>query len=328
MKDEYSCNNGPVFIVGMNGSGTTMLADCLGNHPDLYVFPYETRILPHFISRMKFYGNLSEESSRRKLANALGRSFAFWRANNNKQVILDDESLKQPGFSGVVDSLYRYFSASEGKTRWGDKSPMYLQHVSLLATHFPEARFVHIYRDGRDVAQSFHRRWKKDPRRTIYRWKKIVGTGLDQGHGLGSHRYMKVKYESLTADPEAQMKEICEFLALDFDPSLLVSSMRQMDPEIQTDTIIHNTGKWREYFTEKQKEELELIAGRFLCELGYAVTKTPGNVDPPASRLYWWELCDHLQLTRFQLENYGIRYLPIYFRKTISALLQRITNLY
>jgi hypothetical protein len=280
------------------------------------------------MSKASSFGDLSEFDARRKLADALGRSFPFWRENNMEPVVLKNEALNRPGFSGVVESIYRYFADSRGKTRWGDKSPMYLQHIGLLARYFPEARFIHIYRDGRDVAQSFHRRWRKGPQRTIYRWKKIIQKGRVQAMELRPSRYMEVSYEAVTAAPEVHMRLICDFLDLEFDSSVLKSSMGQMDPKIKVDRIIENREKWKGYFSNKLLRDLELIAGSYLNDLGYETVNVPGDLNPSKARLLFWTCKDHLQYVRYQVQSYGVARAPIYFRKMLSSIIQNRTNYY
>lgn len=324
-----TCGNGPTFIVGMNGSGTTMLVDSLGNHPDLYVFPWESCVLPYFISRLSQFGDLDKLSSRRKLADALGKSWAFWFTNKRKPVILKDSELNQPGFSGVVDDIFMHFAKAEGKFRWAEKTPMYLQHIEVLSQQFPDARFIHIYRDGRDVAQSFHRRYMKEPRWTIYRWKKILKMGRAQGQKLGSSRYLEVRYETLTNNPQHQIEMICDFLDLKYYPSLCQASFRHITSDNKIESILPNSKKWLSYFSTEQLKQLELIAGDFLEELGYPVNTVKGSVNPYKWQLIWWEINDRLISTRNQFNSRGgLRYIPRFTRKVVSALRQRRTNSY
>jgi hypothetical protein len=53
----------PVFIVGMNGSGTTMMLDHLGRHPELFGFKTETYILPHYLLVEAKYGDLKVDGN-------------------------------------------------------------------------------------------------------------------------------------------------------------------------------------------------------------------------------------------------------------------------
>ena len=323
--------NGPVFILGMNGSGTTMLADCLSNHPDLYIFPRETRVLPYFFSKIESYGDLSELSVRRKLADDIGKIDPFRIVNKHKPLTLEDNELKDPGFSGVINSIFMHFAKASGKNRWGEKSPMHLQHISLLAKIFPHAKFLHIYRDGRDVAQSFNRRWKKNPYRTIYRWKEVLKFGRSQGLLLGTTMFMEVKYEDLTEKPEQELKKICTFLNLEFHSAVCrtygsMHSERHMDPAKRTSSIIQNSEKWKEYFSTKQIAALENIAGEYLLELGYATVTVLGDINPNPWKLKLWHVSESVKGTLNYFRKYGLNYAPMYFAKMFSTMKQDRTN--
>lgn len=319
-----------IFVVGINGSGTTMLADALGKHPDLYMFPPETRILPYLIER---YPNsiLRDLLARRALARALGQSKAFWQWNNNRPFLLSDEVLAPlSDFASIADAMYSHFARMEGKQRWGDKTPMYLQHIDILAQTFPDARFIHIYRDGRDSAQSFHRRWKQAPARTIFRWKKAVALGREQGQRLGSTRYLELRYEELTADPESWMRRICTFADLVFHPAVLSSSMHHMDEAIRQvaqGRIVQNSSKWCTYFTADQIDELEQIAGKVLFSLGYTV-KLQGDRDLTSAQLLRLRWHDWLHLSIYHMTDLGVKGLIPFYLMVRDALMQNKVNKY
>ena len=98
-----------IFVIGVNGSGTTMLAESLGRHPELYMFPQETRVLPYLVKR---YPNtaLRDFAMRRTLANVIGQTRSFWRCNGNRPLVLSDEVIKSlDDFEGVVDSFLFVF---------------------------------------------------------------------------------------------------------------------------------------------------------------------------------------------------------------------------
>jgi hypothetical protein len=315
----------------MNGSGTTMLADCLSRHNDLYVFPLETRVLPHFLNTLKSYGDLSKLPCRRALADQLGRCRAYWQTNGKKPVVLHDAQLSEPGFIGVVNALYFYFSNQCGKSRWADKTPMYVQHMTALKNRIPDARFLHIYRDGRDAAQSFHRRWRRSPSHTIYRWKRIIQLARAQGEALGSHHYMEIKYESLTENPYHYMKSICAFLDLSFSPNILQSSMpyfQSSEIESTSGTILSNSGKWSTYFSTREITELELIAGKVLAELDYEIISDPGDVNPSRNQLYRWKLLDRFWNTVLMYRYGGIAVTGMFLRRAKESLMQDHTNTY
>lgn len=298
-----SFDAGPVFVVGVNGSGTTMLADALGNHPALYMLPRETRVLPGLLQRYGVSAPLTAED-RRGLVDELRRSKAFWRENGDQAVVLDEQEYQGArNAAEAIAALYLHMARREGKQRWGDKTPMYVQHLALLAQAFPAARFVHVVRDGRDCAQSFHRRWKLSPLRSVWRWKKAVATGRQQGLLLGPARYMELRYEDLTADPEHWMRRVCGFLELPFAAEVLKSRMRYFDPNSEragAGAMVPNSQRWRSYFDARQIARLEAVAGRMLHESGYPA-QTLGDVDPPAWTLAALKWTDWARMTSMHL---------------------------
>ena len=323
-------NKDQIFVVGVNGSGTTMLANALGENPELYMLPWETRVLPYLANRYPD-SNLRDLSVRRALADTLGSSKAFWRCNGNRSLVLpDDELASLHDFASIVDAMYSHMARLEGKQRWGDKTPMYLQHIDILARAFPSARFIHIYRDGRDSAQSFHRRWRQTPSRTIFRWKKSLALGREQGQRLGSARYFELSYEELTVDPENWMRRVCSFADLDFYPKMLNSSMQYMDDnarQLAQGRMIQNSNKWNVYFNSEQIDELEQIAGKMLADLGYVV-KLQGDKDLSSARLFWLKWTDWAYLSIRHITLFGVKGLIPFFLRMRDAFMQNKANKY
>ena len=172
-----------------------MLRDHLANHSWIYGFPAETRSLPYFIKHQHEYGDLKDEENFRRLWQDLTKSVS-------KRADLFPADLPLPDISatfcgGHFHHIMRHLARAEGKRIWCEKTPMYVHHLTLLGKAFPDARFIHIIRDGRACAASFHRRWKFNPIRTIARWKQAVRDGRQQGQSLGE-RYLEIRYEAFT----------------------------------------------------------------------------------------------------------------------------------
>jgi Sulfotransferase family len=285
-----------VFIVGMNGSGTTMLLEHLANHPKLFGFPTETRFLPYFVRNEGKYGDLADDANYLRLWTDMSRLVGHAAVGDPRQII--ERESRSPGprsAAAVFDRLMSRFAVASGKQAWCEKSPMYVLHLALLGHAFPEARFIHIIRDGRDCAASFHRRWRFHPIRTIYRWKKAVSAGRVQGGGLGA-RYREVRYEEVTASPEHEFREICEFLGIEFEPSILVTARPRSEMSgSSSNNVVLNVRSFKEYFPRGELERMERVAGRYLTELGYACDNSSGDDDPPSSALRWWQFKDDLR---------------------------------
>lgn len=281
----------PVFVVGMNGSGTTMLLDCLGRHPALYAFPEETRLIPYLMAREASYGNLSVDANFERLWNDVRSLPVFREENGNEPVPLPaDWRDRARSLASILDAVFLHFAAAAGKRRWAEKTPQHVQHIKPLAAMFPGARFLHVIRDGRDCAVSFHRRWYRQPELTIYRWKKVVAMGGEQGREIGPSRYMEVRYEDLTERPEPAFRAVCRFLDLPFDPAVLESSQPWLVADRSADVtgLRPNSGKWEHYFSARTRARLEGISGSMLARCGYPTSRPSGDVDLSSwQRRYW-----------------------------------------
>lgn len=313
----------PVFIVGMNGSGTTMLADSLGFHPKLYMFPFEVLLLPYLVKKARAVLDLGQIEMRRRIGNELCASKPFWHANGRKPLVLADDNFARPGLDATIDAVFMHFAAAAGKRRWGEKSPMNLLHMELLASVFPQAQFVHIVRDARDAAQSFHRRYGFVPEETVYRWKRAVRAGRAAGRRLGADRYLELRYEELTASPEAWMRRVCGFLDLPFDPVLLSSSMRMTGGAMRgkENRIMRNSGKWRDYFSPADVVRLESYAGKALADLGYPTT-LQGDADPSRLRRLAWRVSGIWRRTYLHFRQWGWAGVRGYLKRIPASIKQ------
>ena len=325
----------PVFVVGMNGSGTTMLLDCLGRHPALYAFPRETRLIPYLIAREQTYGDLDVDTNFRKLWDDVRNLAVFRQVNGGEPVPLPANWRDYPrALAPILDATFTYFAAGQGKPRWCEKTPQHVQHIVALAQRFPSARFIHVIRDGRDCAVSFHRRWLRQPELTVFRWKKVVGSGREQGRQLGSARYLEVHYEDLTTTPEDSLRRICVFLGLGFHAEMLDSAQPYLQPVVDGATrgLQRNSGKWHGYFSPRTIENLERIAGRTLAACGYATHLPEADRDVAAWRRKYWSTLETLR--QYAREIYrkltGDLQRPwhVILRKPLTALRQRQHNQY
>src|SRR3712207_7075395 len=102
------------------------------------------------------------------------------------------------GPAEVFEALVRHdVGAPRGSDLiWGDKSPMYTEHIGLLAELYPQARFIHIVRDARDCCLSAHNAWRKNMVRWAQRWAEGVTKARADGRRIPD-RYLEIRYEDL-----------------------------------------------------------------------------------------------------------------------------------
>jgi hypothetical protein len=188
----------------------------------------------------------------------------------------------------AIAAVFEAYAAERGKPRWGDKTPLYMQHLPLLERLFPVARFVHLIRDGRDAALSFlsvpegimTEGWgyPRDAAGFAAQWATEVRAARALGDRLGAGRYLELRYHALVADPAAALRRICSFAALDYDEVMLgyvgeTESARKEHQQRLNEPPRVGVRDWSTEMPPRDREAFEKVAGGLLAELGYPVTE-------------------------------------------------------
>ncbi len=193
-------------------------------------------------------------------------------------------------FADTIRELYSLAAAQRGKPRYADKTPMHVLHLRRLGRLFPEARFVHVVRDGRDVALSYRSvGWGPTTvEDAAMRWRRSVLRGRRDGERLGPDRYREVRYEDLVTDPERVLRELCAFLDLEWDDGVLHHHERAAEviaatrfPGAHSRLLLPPTPglrDWRREMPAADVARFEAIAGGLLEELGYGCSAVPPSV--------------------------------------------------
>lgn len=267
------------FVVGCGRSGTTLLRSMLDSHPTMAI-PPET----YFTLRLAENRRLYEEPggfATGLFLDDLGRTGGFRRMGMSPDALRERLAAHPPEtYAGAIRSVYREYASSRGKARYGDKTPIYILHLPLLSSLFPEARFVHIIRDGRDVTRSFmDGGWADRIEDGALYWRLQVRRGRRAGSRLGPKRYREIRYEDLIDDPASTLSWICSFLDLEYDPQMLryEETARQWtstsrNPDRHRNLLREPTKGLRDWRTQMSPEELavaEHLIGDLLAELGY-----------------------------------------------------------
>src|SRR5262249_20126789 len=131
--------------------------------------------------------------------------------------------LVRPRVRDLVEVVYRWHMQAEGKVRWGDKSPPYIEILPELSKMYPDSRFIHLIRDGRDVAKSFQTTGWVRP--WIYanaaEWVRALDYHWRWQRSEIRDRILEVRYEKLVLETEATLREICRFIGEEFEPQML-----------------------------------------------------------------------------------------------------------
>ena len=299
------------FVVGVNRSGTTLLRMMLDAHPELTV-PPETHFIPAFAKEFKERKNNGEKMTADDAVDFLV-GHRRWGDFGLDEAVLRERVKKldkvRPKY--VLRAFFGLYAESQGKTRVGDKTPGYVKQMGIIQRTVPEARFIHLIRDGRDVALSRESRMSAEEL-TVERhakiWKRRISRARRQQSRL--KHYIELRYEDLIADPETALRKVCDFIELPYDPAMLEYHERSADrlQEIARDLDDDNGGalrpaaerveahslvteaprsdrvdRWRELMPPSDIVEFETIAGDLLDELGYEVTTSEGRETAAAS---------------------------------------------
>ena len=292
------------FIVGVGRSGTTMLRLMLDAHPALTI-PPETHFVPDLIDAIE--GGATPEQSVEVMT-----AVRQWGDLHTEpaDVLERWRGLDRFEAGPALRAFYEIFPERMGKPRYGEKTPAYVKSMIKIEGVLPEARFIHVIRDGRDVALS---RWKrtlgdKEPApasRVAETWARRIRRA--QRHGGKVGHYLELRYEDLVTDTEPNLRRICEYLELDWDPVVLryyehaAERMAEMARDLPaTDGKPTRPGaermqahamtqkppdpsamyRWKERMKPEDVAAFDAAAGDLLAELGYEVGTATGVKTP------------------------------------------------
>jgi hypothetical protein len=267
-------------IVGRGRSGTTLLRAMFDSHPALAIPPESHFLVTLARSARAFRG--AGGFSVERFAAALNGHWGFRGWGLDEAEVRSTLAAADPAtYAEAVRAIFERYAADRGKTRYGEKTPMNVLHIRRLASLFPEARFIHLIRDGRDVALSYRDAGfgTTSIGDSAVFWRRFVARGRRDGRRLGTTRYREVRYEDLVDDPERVLRSLCSFVDLAFDPLMLRYFERADDVMEGVDHRSHHRSvylpptrglrDWRRDMSPDELRLFESIAGRLLAELGY-----------------------------------------------------------
>ena len=289
-----------VFIVGCARSGTTLLQRIINAHGQIAITPES-----HWICRLFEQGKgvTPEGVVTAELIPVLLLDLnpRFARLNIGQQELLrlleSDHAVRYASF---VSGIFDLYGKAKGKELVGNKTPGFVRKIPTLQHLWPQARVVHLIRDGRDVCLSMINRplnhvnrgplctWAQDAVTTAALWWEwSVRLGRQAGNSLGSGLYYEMRYESLVAQPAEECAALCALLGVPFEEGMLrfhegrKRTVRPSDAkhawlpsagdesEFRLRPITAGLRDWRSQMSHADVEKFEAAAGELLDELGY-----------------------------------------------------------
>lgn len=280
----------PFFIVSAPRSGSTLLRLILDAHPRLAVPPpgwLFDLVGPYLYS----YGNLSDRQNLLELAGDIlaTPTVSKWPIKLTAEELV--RASAEPSFAGLYDALHRAYARSDGKLRWGEKTPRNGFWMDEIRALFPSAQFIHIARDGRDQAIdiSDSMLWPNSVYSGANLWQRYVIAIRDSAARLPPDAYFEVRYEDLCATPEATIRGLCEFLNEDFDARMRSPHETRSARSWSTHPLHAKTAQpistrycemYRTRLPAADVAALDALIGDTLRRFGYPVSGETRSVSP------------------------------------------------
>jgi sulfotransferase family protein len=261
-----------VFLVGARRSGTNWLERILTAHPAIMALPSETYLFSHGIAP------LAER---------------FQHANPGSPM-MGKAFIQRDGFlDGIRDLVDRALldnldARPASEVRYVvERTPWHAQHLPLIADVYPDARILHIIRDGRAVARSLLSvEWGPSTMtEAAAEWRDTVA-GSRNGALLFGERYREMVYEQLLGDTAAEIEDLFAWLGLELPDAVRARIMFEARTEFNVDPSSPRVqaDKWREELSPSDLVEFERIAGAELEAHGYERAARGATPAPPRRR--------------------------------------------
>jgi len=241
--------HGPIFVVGIWRSGTSLLYTLMNQHPDVALL-YEAD-LP-MLRPLFLLGRKKSEWMAR---------WDFWNESLKRhQIAAENIEAESASVQAATTAAYREFAMSRGAAVWGEKSPNWFDRLSSVAKDFPQARFVAIWRNPADICRSVARAVDQDgwfdKRGMMLRcllgceaYKQECDRLVAKGFPLH-----QLRYDDLVRNPEGTMRRICEFLEIAFHPQM--ATLEGADRSTIDQAPQHELVRGNEIIAKKERKEV------------------------------------------------------------------------
>ena len=269
----------PIFIVGSERSGTNLMRVILNSHSNIAI-PHPPHILKNFFRLKLLNNNLEVDNNFRDLIKDVVKAVELhpypWGIKIDKEKIFN--AVKERNLINIFFVIYEQYLESTNKKRWGCKSAFMINYIAQVRYYYPQAKFIYMVRDGRDVAAS--------AKKTIFNhysvyyiaklWKREQQVGIYWLNRLSESDMLLLRYEDLLDDPEGFIESICLFLNEPYEENMLDffetneakkgSSISAAWKNTAEPILKNNYGKFK---VELRKDEIELFEAIAVQELNH-----------------------------------------------------------
>jgi hypothetical protein len=288
----------PIFIICSPRSGSTLLRLIINSHSCIAI-PPPTFLFNFIYPFLYAYGDMTKEENLKSLiedALDLQRTCKPWPIKITVEQML--ASINVPNFTGVYTTLHEMYATHYGKKRWGEKTPRNILFIKEILSCYPNAQFIHIIRDGRDVAVDWMENldWPKNLYGTAKCWKDFVTAIKPWREKLRADQLLEIHYEDLVKDPIAVVQHICQFIVEDYEPEMLEyfksdetlkwSKSASFHRFITKPITTEHVGIYKKKLKKEDRQILISVIGKELKALGYLIEDKPREIRDEELNVY------------------------------------------
>ncbi len=264
-----------LFVGGFPSGGTTLLRSILNAHPEIYIsgeMPLLKNLMDKGYSQATIFKNSDEI---KKLQDYLV-SINFY--GNIENINYDFEELLSENQALTLNTILRHCFSDQQTLIWGNKTPQNTENLNLLYELFPNAYFLIITRDIRDVCLSWRKRWGKDMILCAHKWATRMKKGWIMSKEIPADRIKFISFEDLLTNTQDTVQSICDFLGIAISERM--QNHHQYVGKVTGDHGKINYGKpiepknhnnWKTQLADTQVKRIEEIAYETLKLFGYQV---------------------------------------------------------
>ncbi len=273
----------PVFVLGCPRSGTTVLYHMLLSAGNFAVYRAESNVFNLLVPRFR---GMRSSAARKELLDVWLRSKLF-RVSGLDAGEISARIMKDCRSGGdFLRILMQEMARQQAVARWADCTPEHLLYMEQIKRQIPDALFIHIIRDGRDVALSYAKQgwsfplpWDRNDRLAVagLYWEWLVNKGREQGKRLGAD-YQEVRFEDLVARPQETLSRLGSFIDHDLDYERIqragIGSVSEPNSSFAEESrgAFNPVARWKTKLSAAQIADFEQLIGDCLLKLGYSLT--------------------------------------------------------
>lgn len=270
--------NGPIIIVGVPRSGTSLLTAVLNRHAALYIAP-ESHFFFRIWGNRRMLGNLYDPNNFDKLIpyfQTLKHIGSGW-ANTEINIQMLKERFYQQNehdYDSLFLSFLKMLSEDKSKENFGEKTPLHLYFLPHMVKSFEGIKIIHVIRDGRGTVSSLlGTDWGKDLITYSIFWKNCINL-MRKFKAETNFKILEVKFEDLVVQPEKSLNQICDYLNVNYTSSLMDVIYTNTSSKSAKNSYTKGfdekaIGRWKTNLSPDQIALLESIAYEELIAFDY-----------------------------------------------------------